>query len=518
MTTERYQIAIVGSGFAGSIMAMAARRLGHSVVLLERVRHPRFAIGESSTPLANLLIEEIADEFDLPFLRSFSKWGTWQREHPEIACGLKRGFTFYHHEFGRPFPRDREAARRRQFMVGASPIERIADTHWYRPEFDAYLVRQAQSLGAVYLDETDIDQVEQSADGIRLGGKRDGGAVSLTADFVIDASGPRGFLHRAFRLPEKAIGGFPATQGLYTHFTDLGSLPAYYVPGTPPYPPENAAVHHVFDGGWVWVLKFNNGLTSAGVAAMDPVAERLKLRDGETGWRNLLRELPSLGDIFASAQPTLPFVWQPRVAFQSAVVSGERWAMLPSAAGVIDPLLSTGFPLTLLGIQRLARLLRNQGRPEFASGLVAYARATTREFEATARLVGALYARMSQFDQFKDLSRLYFAAASYAETARRLGKRELVPDFLLCGHPRFGPQLRELSDLPAGDASQARRVLAAIEPIDVAGLTDSSRDPWYPALAADMVRNAAKLSASEGEVYAMLDRCGLRVAPVELGR
>ena len=31
--------------------------------------------------------------------------------------------------------------------------------------------------------------------------------------------------------------------------------------------------------------------------------------------------------------------------------------MLPSAAGVIDPLLSTGFPLTLLGIARLVELI-----------------------------------------------------------------------------------------------------------------------------------------------------------------
>jgi FADH2 O2-dependent halogenase len=48
-------LAVVGSGFSGSLLAMIARRLGLSVALLERGRHPRFAIGESSTPLANLL-------------------------------------------------------------------------------------------------------------------------------------------------------------------------------------------------------------------------------------------------------------------------------------------------------------------------------------------------------------------------------------------------------------------------------------------------------------------------------
>src|SRR5215475_13207262 len=98
-----YDIAVVGSGFAGSLMAMIARRLGLSVVLLERGRHPRFAIGESSTPLANLLLEELAGRYDLPQLAPLAKWSRWQKTHPEIPCGLKRGFTFFHHCRGQPW-------------------------------------------------------------------------------------------------------------------------------------------------------------------------------------------------------------------------------------------------------------------------------------------------------------------------------------------------------------------------------------------------------------------------------
>ena len=52
--TERHEIVVVGSGFAGSLMARVLAVLGYDVLLLERGTHPRFAIGESSTPLANL--------------------------------------------------------------------------------------------------------------------------------------------------------------------------------------------------------------------------------------------------------------------------------------------------------------------------------------------------------------------------------------------------------------------------------------------------------------------------------
>ncbi len=142
--TTRYDIAIVGSGFAGSLMAMIARRLGHSVVLLEKGKHPRVVIGESSTPLSNLLLESISDRYDLPFLKPLSKWGSWQQTYPDIACGLKRGFSFLHHEFGSlSGPRDND----HHLFVAASPNDFIAATHWYRAEFDELLVQQAQALG-----------------------------------------------------------------------------------------------------------------------------------------------------------------------------------------------------------------------------------------------------------------------------------------------------------------------------------------------------------------------------------
>jgi FADH2 O2-dependent halogenase len=493
MSRKHFQCVVVGSGFSGSLMAMMAHRLGFRTALIERGRHPRFVIGESTTPLTNLLLEKIADDYDLPFIRPLCKWGPWQEQHPYLGCGLKRGFTFYHHELGRAFQPDPDL--RRQLMVGASLNEYVADTHWYRPDFDQYLVQQAEALGVTYWDEVELSQVREAQDCVHLEGTRRGQPVQLSTDFLIDATGPRGFLQRALQLPEKPFPLLPPTQALFSHFTGVGPLPESFhsADRNPPYPPEDASVHHVFPGGWVYVLKFNNGLTSAGVAATDALANELEFRSGEPAWRRLLERLPSLGEIFAPSRATMPFIHQPRLAFQSAVITGSRWAMLPSAAGVIDPLLSTGFPLTLYGVTRMGRLLAHHWeRSTFASELEAYAKQTALELEFTARLVGSLYATMDRFELFKQLSLLYFAAAHYSETARRSGRADLADTFLLCGNAGFSRDLREICAaatrlLSSAAADElAERIRAAIKPYDLLGLTDPARGPWYPALEPDL--------------------------------
>jgi tetracycline 7-halogenase / FADH2 O2-dependent halogenase len=507
-------VAIVGSGFGGSLTALALRKRGRSIVLLERGRHPRFAIGESSTPLANLLLEELADRYDLPRLRPLCKWGPWQRAYPEVACGKKRGFSFFAHG-------DDARERERPLLVAASPHDEIADTHWYRPDVDLFLLREAEEAGATYLDETILDAASFGDEGAVLEGTRKGRPVRVCASFVVDGSGPRGFLHRALGLPETKLRWLPATQGLYTHFADVARFDDLFPVDDPPYPVDDAAVHHVCPGGWIWVLRFNNGITSAGVAAIHSHADALRLADGASAWERLLASLPRVRAQFRNARAVIPFVYSPRVAFRSAVVTGPRWALLPSAAGVIDPLLSTGFPLNLLGLHRLLDVLEKAGRAR-DEALLDYAKQTTDELDATERLVAALYATMQDFELFKRMSLLYFAAASFSETVRRLGRPEKARGFLLHADPRFGPALRACADAaagrPQGKDREAlfQRIDEAIEPFDVAGLRDRSRKDRYPVLAEDLLAAAPKLGATEGEVERLLERCGLR--PVSSAR
>lgn len=518
--SRQYEVAVIGSGFAGSLLAMIALRLGRSVVLLERGRHPRMIIGESSTPLSNLLLEELATRYDLPGIRPLTKWGSWQQSYPELACGLKRGFSFFHHVAGQRAPITRE----NQLLVAASPHDAIADTHWYRANFDAFLANEAQRLGVEYLDEVDLRGVREGERGVCLSGVRNGCDLTITARFVIDATGPRGFLHQALQLGDRELPGFPATQALYSHFSGarrIEELRGAVWDSQPPYPVDDAAVHHVFADGWVWVLRFNNGVTSAGVAATTAFAEQMQFADGAKAWERVLERIPILREQFASAKAVQPFRHISRLSFRSAAICGCNWALLPSAAGFVDPLLSTGFPLTLLGIARLGEILEHDlGTETFGAELKQYAAQTDAELLATSRLIGALYANLGNFPVFAAISLLYFAAASYAETARRLGRPQLASSFLLHDHPQFGPQCTRVLDraraIRNGKSEELiEDIFSVIEPIDIAGLGDRTRRNWYPVEAEDLLRAAHKLNASPGEIMQMLERCGFSPATLQ---
>ena len=297
------------------------------VALLERGRHPRFAIGESTTPLTNLLLEELADRYDLPQIRVVLEVG-------HVAAGASGRRLRPQARVHVPLPPTSTSASRttrdhaRQLLVAASPNDDVADTHWYRPDFDLALVARRRRAGAIYLDETRLEtRSAMPARGCALEGTR---------------AGPRRRRHRrlrhrrerAARIPgdrarhsaARRCGGCRRRKGSSRTSKTSSSGRTWRRPAeAPPYPPDAAALHHVFPGGWIWVLRFNNGITSAGAALTDPLAAQRASppkapRRGTDCWRRCRRCASSS----APRAPTLPFVHAPRVAFRCREVVGDE--------------------------------------------------------------------------------------------------------------------------------------------------------------------------------------------------
>lgn len=505
--TGACDVAIVGSGFGGSLLAMIARRLDFRVLLLERGTHPRFAIGESASPLAGVVLEQLADRYDLPRIRPLATYGPWQRTYPELTCGLKRGFTYFKQVPGRPYRRD--ARRSQELAVAASPADDVSDTHWLRADVDHFFVREAAALGVEYLDQVELTAFERDGTGHwRLTGRRAGHLLRVRARLVVDASGPRGFISRSLGIDNRGFDAYPATQALFSHFTGVArceEMPEYAPAGAPPpYPLDDAALHHVFDEGWMWVLRFGNGVTSAGVAVTDRLAADLGLSDGAAAWRRLLDRYPSLASQFAAAEPVREFTWMPRLAWRVRVAAGPGWAMLPSAAAFVDPFFSTGIPMTLVGIERLARAL--EAGPD-SPDLERAAGTALLEADHVARFIAGCYAAFPRFDVFAAYAMCYFAIASFSEMVRRVAPERELPGFLGAADASFVRAVAELSPAahdPGTSDAFMRRVACAVERFNAAGLCDPSKHNWYGIDIEDAVRGARKLGVPPGRVRDVL--------------
>jgi len=508
MTQTRCDVAIVGSGFAGSLLARMLAKLGYEVTLLERGTHPRFAIGESSTPMANLTLERIGARYGLEDCIDLATHGRWLARRPELMRGLKRGFTFYRHHPGEEFA-DRGLDSER-LLVAASPDDAIADTHWLRADVDHHFVREAVAAGVEYRDRVDLTHATFDDEGAHLGGRtRDGEAIDVRTTFVVDASGPRGFLAKQLAIPSGLDRTRTRAGLVFSHFDDV-ALMADAMPGLPPgpYPDDRAATHHMLDEGWMYSLRFDDGVTSAGillspsrdatVAAAPSAATAATSSSADEIWRSTLERYPTIGRLFAGARPRFPLKHIPQIQHRLAHAAGARWAVLPHAYAFVDPLFSTGIAWGLRGVERIAsafeRAKRGAGVPDHAT-LTRYDALLAAEADQIDCLVAGAYQAMQHFDLFAAHTMIYFALVSYSEVQQRFdpGEDWAWQGFLGVGDPVAQSLPRQaLSRLDAivGDhghiASSAERrdyaawVEQAIAPRNIAGFADQARHNLYP--------------------------------------
>jgi FADH2 O2-dependent halogenase len=509
MTQIDCDIAIIGSGFGGTLLALIARRLGYTVALLERGTHPRFAIGESSTPLADFKLAAIAERFGLDWLRPFAKYGTWKATYPGVRCGMKRGFSFFRHVAGKRYTPNQ--ANDNALLVAASLDDAHADTHWFRADFDAYLVGRAIEAGVAFLDQLEVHAVRHDH-GWQVQGTRSAGAVEVRADFVIDATGDGQMLGRALGL-ESVPGTALRTRSraLYSHFTGVARwhdvLCAEHgdsATAAHPFPCDAAALHQIIDGGWMWVLRFDHGVTSAGVS-LDPEAHPIRSGESpEAEWQRLLNTYPSLARQFAAAQPVRAFTRTGRLQRRLSRAAGADWALLPHAAGFLDAWLSPGIAQTLFAVERLGRILAEDWRTSRQQReLARYGDTVLQELAWMDEITGTCFACLDRFEVMAPVAMLYFVAAIYCEERERAGNAAPDAAFLLADDDEYrriaAAVCREAPMVSSECAGRfADRVRQALAPYNGCGLCDPARRNLYPYTGAIMQAVHPKEARTQG--------------------
>jgi FADH2 O2-dependent halogenase len=470
-------------------------------VLIDRAVHPRFAIGESSTPNADLVLLEIAREYDLPRFAPLAKYGTWKRTYPEIVCGLKRGFSYFHHRAGQAFRADRSHST--ELLVTASASDERSDTHWLRADVDGFFAREAQAAGVPLLENTTVT-LEPWGQDWRLAGQQRMGSdseqpVDVRAKFVIDGTGEFGLVPRTLGIASRADSLHTHSRTVFAHFTDLelwhnvvqdcGGTVADH-----PFCCDHAALHQVFDDGWMYQLRFDNGVTSAGFvldAAECPLNESISIQDE---WNLLLARYPTIARQFTGTAVVAPaggIARSRRLQRRLARAAGENWALLPHTFGFIDPLHSTGIAQSLAGIQRLVPTLRDHWqKPTLSAQLASYEAVLSRELALIDKLVSGCFLARRNFRLFTAFAMLYFAAATTSEHRRATGQLPRGAAFLCTDDTPFRALVErawlEVRRL-AGQVDIADKSIANVEdliatglgPYNIAGLCDPSARNMY---------------------------------------
>jgi FADH2 O2-dependent halogenase len=485
-------VLVAGAGFAGSLMALVLHSLGLKVCLVEKGQHPRFAIGESSTPIADMILRELSAKYNLPWLAAFSRYGSWQRTHPEIVCGLKRGFSYFKHYPGKAFSTD--PSHTNELFVAASTDNIRSDTNWLRADVDAFLVGKVKEAGIPYVDLTTLVRAEADPGTKEAGpaAKESGPATKYySADgkcfetkFFIDASGSGALLDRLFDVKSSSAGFLTDSFAVFSHFNNvprwLDMLKKSNIPtGDFPYDPDDSALHQVIDEGWLWMLRFNDERTSLGFALN---AKKTDL---------MLKKYPSLNDILKnlplSAQPG-SIIRSQRLQRRTEKCFGPAWAALPHTAGFIDPLFSSGIAHSLTGIQRIADIIQQHlNQPEeLHQALTEYEHSIFEELKLIDQLVAGCYDTMDHFELFNAWSMLYFAATIQYEQ-RKLKK--LPPGSFLGADDQAMRAMVDLSyselktilenptETAAGEFTA--RIRERIAPVNIAGLLDPALKNMY---------------------------------------
>lgn len=486
-------VLVLGSGFGGSLLSLILAKIGKRVALVDRALHPRFAIGESSTPLADFVLSDLARRYGLEKVAPLASFGSWQRTYPHLRCGLKRGFTYFHHRPDETFSTD--ANNTNQLLVAASSDDLDSDTHWHRADVDEFLFGLAQNAGVECFESTAIRKV-RSENGWRVEASCEAEEFEFAPKFIVDASGAARVMHHQLGIADATAELKTKTRAIFGHFENVQPFAAVLDSTNisreeHPYLCDNAALHHLFGGqtpAWMWNLRFADGIVSAGIVTTNQGVPLDQSAADE--WREWLARFPSVRDQFEHAvySYNVSLRRTDRLQRLSAHAGGAGWLSLPNTTGFIDPMHSTGIAHTLSAVERIARMFEDSDFPGTAV-IRSYSEHLREELGFIDELVSGCYAAMPNFELFKTWCMLYFASAHSCEMRRVGGEAAFENGFLGARlHDTLCPIVKNLRPLLekaiAEDTSAATErfkaeVRDAIEPFNLAGLLDPAVRNMY---------------------------------------
>jgi FADH2 O2-dependent halogenase len=334
---QRFDVIILGSGLAGSILATILAKHDLSVLMIDKGVHPRFAIGEAMTPDTDLMMSILSYHYSIPEIAHLSSFENICTHISPSACGLKRSFNFVYHQEGKP------QTLQETNKVGVHP-----SSHLFRQDIDHYMAKVAVRYGVTLLENTTVTDVRIDSESVCVETENQ---PVFTAKYLVDGSGYNSVLSQKFNLREHPTRFKTHSRSVFTHmvgvkrYDDCVSSVRSSQDGLFWY---QGTLHHIFDGGWMWVIPFDNHkestnpVCSVGLNLDIRRFPKFDSKSPEQEFGEFLARFPDIAVQFEQASPVRNWISTGRLQYSSRSCTGERFYLLPHAAGFIDPLYSFG--------------------------------------------------------------------------------------------------------------------------------------------------------------------------------
>jgi flavin-dependent dehydrogenase len=320
MNIEKVDVLVIGAGPAGTVAASIVNKAGFKVKIVEKLRFPRFVIGESLLPRCMEALTEAG------FVEAVREKGFQEKSGAKfVKNGVTCDYLFAD-----------------QFTEGWNWTWQVP-----RSEFDKTLADTVEKMGVPVSYETTVaDIIFTGSDSVTTVEDIQGNKTQIAARFIIDGSGYGRVIPRLFNLDKPS--NLPPRKALFAHTVDLRRSLADE--------PNRITIVVHKPGVWIWVIPFSSGVTSLGFVGN---AEFFAQYEGSTEqqFRTLIASDPYLSERFNAVE----LVFEPKIleSWSSTTEQfyGGGFVLTGNVTEFLDPVFSSGVTLATVSSQLAAHLV-----------------------------------------------------------------------------------------------------------------------------------------------------------------
>jgi flavin-dependent dehydrogenase len=307
-------VIVIGGGPAGATTSTLIAQKGHKVQLFERMKFPRYHVGESLIPETYWVLQRLGMLDKMKNSHFVKKYSV---QFVSSSGKLSAPFYFWDNK----------------------PHECSQTWQVARSEFDRMMLENAREHGVEATEGVHVRDVLFEGD--RAVGVvvryLDGAEKEVRAKVVVDASGQSGLIQHKFKLrvwdPELNKGA------IWTYWEG-----AYRDTGRD----EGATIvlQTANKKGWFWYIPLHENRVSIGVVA--PFDYLFKGRnDHEKTYQEEVALSPVIQQRTANAKRVTGYFATRDYSYRATKVAGDGWVLVGDAFGFLDPLYSSGVLLAL---------------------------------------------------------------------------------------------------------------------------------------------------------------------------